>query len=346
MNRILLSAMIAAITVLTAVFDFFTSAKLLTVALFIFPLILCVAQRSKWLLWTTAALAMLQSAAAGTWGFHQVTPVNPWVVSANRALIVATLLALTIVIHLWINKSQKAILGIAKMERHSISLTVRIEQLENDLMKFKAAAKGKPKPIVLTIKQYQAFAGQLSDLHRTMVVAAMCSGMRISEVLALRWEQLDLSTGLIAVQPGVMNSRIVETDSSGPQLPMDRFLVDTFSEWRNKSSGSGLVFPSHITGRCYHPGPIQQDYFKPVARKLGMTGICWQTFPNSYKSWLAEDATPEGVHQRLTHQGRGSTPINHHVGGTLKSKGKANGKVSRHTLPTTVPRVTASADAS
>jgi hypothetical protein len=42
---------------------------------------------------------------------------------------------------------------------------------------------------VLTIKQYQAFAAQLSDLHRTMVVAAMCSGMRVSEVLALRWDQ-------------------------------------------------------------------------------------------------------------------------------------------------------------
>jgi integrase len=339
--------MIAGIAVLTALVDFYTSAQVLTVAMFILPLLMCITQRSKWLLWITASLGFLQGAAAGVWGFHQITSPNPWVASANRALFMAGLLALTMVIHLWMNKSQKAILGIAKMERYSISLTARNEQLEADLLKIKAAAKGKQKPIILTIKQYQAFAGQLSDLHRTMVVTAMCTGMRVSEVLSLRWDQFDFANGLIAVPKNVMNTRIIETEGSGRQLPMDPVLVETLLEWRNKTSATGLLFPSHITGRCYHPGPIQQDYFKPAARKLGLVGVCWQTFPNSYRNWHDDDGTSAGVQQRLMrHASKAPTPTNRQAESSHnKPKGKANGKVIRQALPKAEPSAGVAADA-
>ena len=48
-------------------------------------------------------------------------------------------------IHLWINKSHKVVLEAAKMERHSISLIARNEQLEIELAKIKDVIKGKPK---------------------------------------------------------------------------------------------------------------------------------------------------------------------------------------------------------
>jgi hypothetical protein len=30
------------------------------------------------------------------------------------------------------------------------------------------------------------------------------------------------------------------------------------------------MFPSPITGRCYHASPIQQDYIRPAGQKLGL----------------------------------------------------------------------------
>ena len=277
--------MIVVITVLIATADFWTPPELAGSALFTFPLVLCILGRSKWLLWGTAVIAALSSAAAGIWGFHRILLPNLWVASANRGLLIAILLTLTALIHLWMNKSQKAALETAKIEHHSNSLTARNEQLEIELAKIKAVNKGKRKPLVLTIKQYQAFAGQLSDLHRTMVVAAMCSGMRVSEVLGLRWEQVDLASGLLSIQPRLANGAIVATE--GP-LPMDPVLLESLLEWRKKTVSNGLVFPSHITGRCYYAGPIQQDYFRPAARKLGLVGVCWHTFPHSYRSWYAK----------------------------------------------------------
>jgi hypothetical protein len=335
MNRTPLVTMIVGTTALTAVLDFLTSAQLAGSVLFTIPLVLCVARRSRWLLWVTAAVAVALSAAAGYWGFHRTPLLNPWIAPANRGLLMVNLLSLAILAHQWMNKDKQAELDAAQVEHDGKSLIARNEQLESELLKIKTVIKGTRKPLVLTIKQYQAFAVQLSDLHRTMVVAAMCSEMRVSEVLALRWEQLDFAAG-------VVNSGITQTEASDGQLPMDPVLAETLLEWRNKTSSTGLVFPSHITGRCYHPGPIQQDYFRPVARKLGLVGVCWHTFPHSYRSWMAEDGTAAGVQQKLMRHAVVAPNTRSHSNGSSKP----NGKVVRRNSPTGRSRVDVSVDGS
>jgi integrase len=346
MNRTPLVVIIVGIAVLIALLDFWIPAELAGSALFTFPLVLCIIRRSKWLLWGTAAIAALSSVAAETWGFHRIALPSPWVASTNRGLLIATLLTLAALIHLWMNKSQKAELEIAKTERHSNSLMARNEQLEIELAKLKTINKGKRKPLVLTIKQYQAFAGQLSDLHRTMVVAAMCSGMRVSEVLGLRWDQLDLTNGLMSVQPRVTNSGMVSPEGSEGPLPIDPVLLESLLEWRKKTSSTGLVFPSHITGRCYYAGPIQQDYFRPAAKKLGLVGVCWHTFPHSYRSWMDEDGTPMGVQQKLMRHAPAATIMHNHGNASSKPKAKANGKGVRQVSAASLFRDDAPADAS
>jgi integrase len=321
--------MIFGIAVLIAMLDFWIPVELAGSALFTFPLALCMLRPSKWLLWATAAIAALSSVAAEIWGFHRIALAGPWIALVNRGLIIAMLLALTVLMHLWMSRSQKAVLEVAEIEQRNQSLTARNEHLGIELAKIKGANKGKRKPLVLTIKQYQAFAGQLSDLHRTMVVAAMCSGMRVAEVLALRWDQLDLASGVMFMQPRVGNVGMVGTEGSEGPLPMDPVLLASLSEWRKKTSGSGLVFPSHITGRCYYAGPIQQDYFRPAARKLGLAGVSWQTFPHSYRSWMDEDGTPMGVQQKLMRHAPAATVTHHHSSASSKPKAKANGKVVR-----------------
>jgi integrase len=197
--------------------------------------------------------------------------------------------------------------------------------------------KGKGKPLVLTIKQYLAFAAQLSELHKTMVVTVMCTPLRISEVLALRWEQVDFATSRISVQQDFVNVGIdaAKTGAAGGQTPMDPVLVEALLDWRNKTSGTGLVFPSHITGRCYHAGPIQQDYFRPAARKLGLVGVCWHTFPSSYRTWMDEDGAAGGVKQKLMRHADVSTAAN--VRGNASLKAKLKGK--RNAVEPVLPKV-------
>jgi hypothetical protein len=127
---------------------------------------------------------------------------------------------------------------------------------------------------------------------------------------------------------------------------MDPVLLQSLVEWRKKTASSGLVFPSHITGRCYYAGPIQQDYFRPAARKLGLVGVCWHTFPLSYRSWMDEDGTAMGVQQKLMRHAPAPTIMHNHGNAAPKPKAKANGKVVRQVPAALGFRDDASTDAS
>src|ERR1700753_288526 len=326
MSRPLLPAIIIGVGVLVAMLDYFTGAELAGSVLFLFPLVLCIRRRSKWLLWGTSAVATLLAVGAGIWSFHRIALVNPWIASVNRALLVTSLLTLSTLIHLWINQSQQLALEAEDWEQQKKRLTSSLQQLQNELMKFKDTAKGKRKPALLTVKQYQAFVAQLSDLHRTMVVTAMCSGMRVAEVLALRWDQMDFATGLIRGQQA-------KTAAGQETISMDPVLTEALSEWRKKNPGTGLVFPSHITGRCYHAGPIQQDYCRRAARKLELPGVSWHTFPDSYQSWLDDDGTADAVQQKLMRHADGLKVTHMRVNASLntkvKNKRETSGKTAR-----------------
>jgi PAS domain S-box-containing protein len=130
MKRAPLLTIIVGITALVGLLDFWSSAQLVASILFTFPIVLCATQRSKQLLWGTAAAAIAVSIAAGVRESHRVELLNPWVAAVNRGLFIASLFTLTILIHLWINKSRKIVDDAATMERQSSSLVATNDQLE------------------------------------------------------------------------------------------------------------------------------------------------------------------------------------------------------------------------
>jgi integrase len=290
MNRTSLLSLIAAMTVTTAALDYSTAGQLVVPVLFAFPLALCAGRRSKKLLWCTAGIAVAQSAAMGVWGFHRVAFPVAWWAAVNRGLVIDSLLGITVLFHIWINRAHKTVLEAARTERHRLSLIERNEQLETALAKMKVSKHGKRKPQTLTIKQYQSLAAQLSDLHRTMVVTSMCSGISISQVLALKWEQVDLENGTLHLQK--------KNEESAQGVSMDPLLREALAEWRSKGSTIGLVFASNSTGRAFQPESIQKDYLRPAARKCGLAAVSWNTFPRAYNAWIAQEGITS-VHRKL-----------------------------------------------
>ena len=95
------------------------------------------------------------------------------------------------------------------------------------LVKLKNARR-KKKILVLTPEQCQQLIGSLPDPYKTMVIVSICTGLRVSEVLALRWEHFDFSEGTLLVQQGVVNGRIgrVKTEASEDEIPLDPSFVE------------------------------------------------------------------------------------------------------------------------
>jgi PAS domain S-box-containing protein len=130
MKRAPLLAIIVGITALVVFLDLWISAQLVASILFTFPLVLCATQRSKRLLWGTAAAAIAVSIAAGVRESHRVELLNPWADAANRGLFITSLFTLAILIHVWINKSHQISHDAATMERQSSSLVATKDRLE------------------------------------------------------------------------------------------------------------------------------------------------------------------------------------------------------------------------
>jgi PAS domain S-box-containing protein len=128
--KVSLAVLIGLLVLAVAVLDFATSAQFIGSILFTLPLSLCALQRSKRMVWGTAALAALLTIAAEAWGIRRIDSAHSWYDQVNRGFLVATLFTLATFIHLWLHKSRKLELDGREIHRQSESLVLQNAQLE------------------------------------------------------------------------------------------------------------------------------------------------------------------------------------------------------------------------
>jgi integrase len=183
------------------------------------------------------------------------------------------------------------------------------------------------RPQIISPEKFQELVVVLREPYRTMAIVAMCTGLRVSEILALRWEHIDFRAGVMLVQQGVVNGRIgkVKTEASH-EIPLDPVFAQLLLNWGGNQRG-GLVFPSHVTGRCYHAGIIQRQILRPKGNDVGILDLGWHTFRHTYRSLLDETGAPVGVQQKLMRHSNVATTMNVYGNSTLRAKQDANSKV-------------------
>jgi integrase len=212
---------------------------------------------------------------------------------------------------------------------------IELQRNPIELVKVKGSSKRQKKPQILTPEKFQELVGVLREPHRMMIIVAMCTGLRVSEVLALRWEHINFEAGSMLVQQGVVNGRIgkVKTEASQDDVPLDPAFADVLLKWKGDRS-EGLVFPSPVTGGCFYSGMIQRQILKPKGEKIGIPGLGWHTFRHTYRSLLDETGAPIGVQQKLMRHANVSTTMNVYGNSTLRAKQQANSKVVQMVMRT------------
>src|SRR5262249_31106438 len=89
-------------------------------------------------------------------------------------------------------------------ERAMLWGLIELQRNPIELVKVKGTSKRQKRPQVLAPEKFQQLLAVLDDPYRTMAIVAMCTGLRVSEVLALRWEHIDFKAGAMLVQQGVV----------------------------------------------------------------------------------------------------------------------------------------------
>jgi integrase len=202
-----------------------------------------------------------------------------------------------------------------------------------ELVEIKGASKRRKRPKVLTHEQCLQILSILREPYRTMVLVAICTGLRASEILALRWEDFDFDTMKVRVVRAVVRGIVdrCKTETSEGELPIDPTFAAELLEWKKKCppSAEGWLFPSPRTGRPYELN-LQQKVLRPAGERLGIPSLGFHTFRHTYRSWLDAAGTPIGVQQRLMRHAQVSTTLNTYGGdGLMEAKRQANSNAVR-----------------
>jgi integrase len=142
----------------------------------------------------------------------------------------------------------------------------------------------------------------LSQFQAGELVAA-CLGLRASEVMGLKWCDLDWDNLTIFVIRSVAAGRIDETktEASAKPLPLDPELATALLGWRRQAfytADSDFVFAGD-SGRPRWQGMILKDHIQPAAIRAGIGRIGWHTLRHSYRAWLKRFAAPAEIQKEL-----------------------------------------------
>jgi integrase len=155
---------------------------------------------------------------------------------------------------------------------------------------------------LLTPQQYYVILSHLAPHVRVMAVLAMNTGMRISEILGLRWKDIDFEQATLTIERSVVGKYEDETKNlaSASVLPLHELLIQELRAWQARDqSVNGWLFGNIDTGRPYHRVSLQKDHLIPAGKKAGIPNLGWHNFRHTYRARLGSSGVAPEVQQKL-----------------------------------------------
>jgi integrase len=184
--------------------------------------------------------------------------------------------------------------------------------------------KRRQKPFVLP-EQFSALLELIQEPYATMVYTAVQTGLRVSELIALRWRNIHSDS--ISIDERYCRGDWSEPKSaaSNTTIPVNRKVIDRIHRLRDltvevragratrlyrvvkKDGPADLVFQSVKKGSPMRDNAILVRHIKPAGRKLGIPWVNWLVLRRSYATWLRMVGTDPRDRQSLMRHSRFTT---------------------------------------
>lgn len=184
------------------------------------------------------------------------------------------------------------------------------------LVTVRGSSKRRKQVRSLTVEEFQRLSSQLREPFKTMAVVQVCLGLRVSELLALRWKDVDWIASNLNVEHGIVNQRLdgVKTDESRKSMTLDRRLMSVLSAWRQQSgfrNPEDWIFPSPVKlGRLPYSYTGYWRVLQDAAKAADLGRLGTHTFRHTYRSWLDAVGTAITVQQKLMRHSDIQTTLN------------------------------------
>jgi len=261
------------------------------------------------------------------WGEHKLDQVKPvaveeWLDGIKRA------------------KGTKA--KIRNLMSALFSHAMRYEWLDRNPIKLvRQSAKRERIPDVLELAEIQLLLSKLGVRERTLALLDAGTGLRVSELLALRWRDVDFENLELNVTRSIWHQVIgdCKTEASAKPVPLDAYMADDLRRWRRQSvyaQDDDYVFASEtMKGKQpYWPDNLMKRHIRPVAKANGIhKSIGWHTFRHTFGTLLKANGEDVKTVQELLRHANSRITLEVYTQAVTSHKRAAQSKVVRMMVP-------------
>jgi integrase len=169
-------------------------------------------------------------------------------------------------------------------------------------------------------EQFEQLVATIPEPYATMLFVAVYTGLRISELIALKWE--DIHSDSITIDERYCRGDFAapKTEASNATIGVDRGVIERIHRLKLltvevraglqtrrhklvKSDAPGdLIFQSVRDGKPMRDNNILVRFIKPAARVLGIPWVNWRCLRTSHATWMVEaGANPKDVQGQMRH---------------------------------------------
>jgi integrase len=197
------------------------------------------------------------------------------------------------------------------------------------------SAKRERTPDVLTVAELKALLLELGEPWKTAVFLAVTTGLRVSELLALRWSDCHFTAGEIHLSRGVVRQHIgtMKTEASRKPIPMADGLADVLTGWRAQCAynqpGDFIFASPQMDGKQpMWPTAGLEDHVRPAAKRAGISKrVGWHTLRHTFGTLLNSEVANVKVVQELMRHANVSVTMDRYVQAVTPAKRAAHSDI-------------------
>ena len=211
----------------------------------------------------------------------------------------------------------------------------------NPITHVRQSAKRRKTPVVLTIEQIKCFLTHLKEPCRTAVLLDASSGLRVGELLGLKWEDVDFENLEINLTRAVVKQKVTrcKTEASRKPIPLDPELAEVLLNWRRQAPyprPTDWVFASpHRKGKQpYWPGALFRVHLEPALEAAGIPGqVGWHTLRHTFGTLMKANGEDIKTIQELLRHANFKVTADTYTQAVTPTKRAAQTKLVRMILP-------------
>lgn len=212
---------------------------------------------------------------------------------------------------------------------------------ENPIEDVRQSAKRERIPDVLTVEELKALLSELQQPFLAMVALDAATGLRRSELLGLKWCDVDFKRSEINLTRAVVHQVVggMKTEASQKPVSMESELAALMKDWKDRTSYNepeDWVFASPETKgkRPFWPENIMRRHIRPAAERCGIKKrIGFHTFRHTLATVLKANGEDVKTVQEILRHANSRITLDIYTQAVTPAKRQAQSKLLQMILP-------------